>query len=67
VAGNPTGAGDAVTAGLVHGLVLGRPWPERLRHAAALGTAAVASPVAGEFSLADYARVLAKVTVEGSQ
>ena len=44
VAGNPTGAGDAVVAGLAHGLVLGRPWPERLRHAAALGTAAVAAP-----------------------
>ena len=66
VAGNPTGAGDAVTAGLVHGLVLGRPWPDRLRHAVALGTAAVASPVAGEFSLADYARVLTEVTVEAS-
>ena len=33
VRGNPTGAGDAVAAGLVHGLVLGRPWEERLRHA----------------------------------
>ena len=67
VAGNPTGAGDAVTAGLAHGLLLGRPWPERLRHAVALGTAAVASPVAGEFSLADYARMLTEVTVEASQ
>ncbi len=28
-AGNPTGAGDAVAAGLVQGLVLGRPWEER--------------------------------------
>jgi 1-phosphofructokinase family hexose kinase len=63
VRGNPTGAGDAVTAGLVHGLVLGRPWEERLRHAVALGTASAAAPVAGEFSQADYAEVLAGVRV----
>jgi tagatose 6-phosphate kinase len=63
VAGNATGAGDAVTAGLVQGLVLGRPWAERLRHAVALGTAAAAAPVAGEFRAADYASELARVTV----
>ena len=49
VTGNATGAGDAVTAALAHGLVLGRPWDERLRHAVALGAATVAAPVAGEF------------------
>jgi tagatose 6-phosphate kinase len=63
VAGNATGAGDAVAAGLVHGLVLGRPWDERLRHAVALGTATAASPVAGEFSHAGYLGALAAVTV----
>jgi tagatose 6-phosphate kinase len=63
VRGNPTGAGDAVAAGLVHGLVQGRPWEERLRHAVALGTAAAAAPVAGEFSQADYAEALAGVRV----
>lgn len=63
VAGNATGAGDAVAAGLVHGLVLGRPWDERLRHAVALGTAAAAAPVAGEFSHADYTSVLGTVAV----
>jgi tagatose 6-phosphate kinase len=63
VAGNPTGAGDAVVAGLAHGLALGSPWPERLRHAAALGTAAVAAPAAGQFDPADYARALAGVSV----
>jgi tagatose 6-phosphate kinase len=63
VAGNATGAGDAVAAALAHGLVLGRPWDERLRHAAALGAATVAAPVAGEFSDADYARELSTVTV----
>ncbi|MGD0701359.1 MAG: hexose kinase [Trebonia sp.] len=63
VAGNATGAGDAVAAALAHGLVLGRPWDERLRHAAALGAATVAAPVAGEFSVVDYARALSTVTV----
>jgi tagatose 6-phosphate kinase len=63
VAGNPTGAGDAVTAGLAHGLVLGQPWAERLRHAVALGTASAAAPVAGEFSHDEYLHVLAGVTV----
>lgn len=63
VAGNPTGAGDAVTAALAHGLVLGRPWDERLRHAVAAGTAAAMAPVAGEFSLADYTRLLPAVTI----
>jgi fructose-1-phosphate kinase PfkB-like protein len=52
-----------VAAGLVHGLVLGRSWEERLRHAAALGTAVAASPVAGEFSHADYSAALAGVRV----
>jgi len=54
IAGNATGAGDAVIAALAHGLLLGRPWPERLAHAAALGAATVAAPVAGEFSHAAY-------------
>ncbi len=63
VAGNPTGAGDAVVAGLAHGLALGTPWPERLRQATALGTAAVAAPAAGQFDPADYARALAGVSV----
>ena len=63
VAGNATGAGDAAAAGLAHGLALGHPWDERLRHAVALGTAAALAPVAGEFSPADYATVRAGVTV----
>jgi tagatose 6-phosphate kinase len=64
VRGNPTGAGDAVAAGLAHGLVLGRPWDERLRHSVALGAASVAAPVAGGFSHADYAKALDAVTVK---
>jgi 1-phosphofructokinase family hexose kinase len=64
VPGNATGAGDAVAAALVHGLVLGRPWDERLRHAAALGAATAAAPVAGEFRRQDYLGALSAVTVE---
>ncbi|HEY0716264.1 MAG TPA: PfkB family carbohydrate kinase, partial [Streptosporangiaceae bacterium] len=60
---NPTGAGDAVVAGLTLGLVTGQPWPDRLRDAAALGTAAVLAPVAGEFGPGDYRRVRAQVSV----
>ncbi len=64
LAGNATGAGDAVTAALAHGLVLARPWDERLRHAVALGTAAVAAPAAGEFSDSEYHAELADVKVQ---
>jgi tagatose 6-phosphate kinase len=67
MAGNATGAGDAVVAALAHGLVLGRPWDDRLRHAAALGAAAVAAPVAGEFSQADYASALRAVAVHRNE
>src|SRR6185437_1010874 len=41
VDGNPTGAGDAVVAGLADGLVRGTGWPETLRHAVGLGAATV--------------------------
>jgi tagatose 6-phosphate kinase len=64
VTGNATGAGDAVAAALAHGLLLGRPWDERLRHAAALGAATAAAPVAGEFRRQDYLGALTAVTVE---
>jgi 1-phosphofructokinase family hexose kinase len=60
-AGNPTGAGDAVVAGLALGLSLGRRWEERLRSCAALGAAAVAAPAAGDISLDDYRRELDRV------
>ena len=64
VAGNATGAGDAVAAALAHGIVLGRPWHERLRHAAALGAATAAAPVAGEFRQQDYLGALRAVAVD---
>ncbi|HEY2576213.1 MAG TPA: hexose kinase [Streptosporangiaceae bacterium] len=60
---NATGAGDAVVAGLVWRMVAGDTWPERLRHAVALGSAAAAAPAAGEFSHGEYERVLAEVRV----
>ena len=60
---NPTGAGDAVVAGLTLGLVTGQPWPDRLRDAAALGTAAALAPVAGEFDPDEYTRLRSKVMV----
>ncbi len=63
VAGNPTGAGDAVVAALAHGLVRQQDWPDRLRHAAALGAASVAAPAAGEFHPDTYQRQLAEVKV----
>jgi tagatose 6-phosphate kinase len=64
VAGNPTGAGDAAAAGLAYGLVHGYPWAACLAHAAALGAAAVAAPVAGQVSLAGYERALGDVEVQ---
>lgn len=64
VIGNPTGAGDAVAAGLAYGLAHGCPWASSLSHAAALGAAAVAAPVAGQIALADYERALADVEVK---
>lgn len=63
VTGNPTGAGDAVVAALADGLVRGREWPDVLRHGAAAGTAAASAPVAGEFSLAEYERLVPAVSV----
>ncbi|NUS04997.1 MAG: 1-phosphofructokinase, partial [Nonomuraea sp.] len=63
VAGNPTGAGDSLVAGLALGLVEGSPWPERLRRAAALGAAAVAAPVAGDFDGDVYADIHPQIIV----
>jgi tagatose 6-phosphate kinase len=65
VAGNPTGAGDAVVAALADGLVRQQDWPARLRHATALGAASVAAPAAGEFHPDIYQQHLADVRVTG--
>ncbi len=66
VPGNPTGAGDAVVAGLADSLVRGQDWPATLRHAAALGSATAAAPVAGSFGWADYERLVTTVHVIGA-
>jgi tagatose 6-phosphate kinase len=63
VAGNPTGAGDSVTAALARGLAAGTPWPELVADAACLGAAAVVTPVGGEVDLATYHRLSGTVTV----
>lgn len=47
VTGNPTGAGDAFTAGLAASTAEGVGWPTRLRRASAWAAAAVAMPTAG--------------------
>jgi tagatose 6-phosphate kinase len=48
VSGNPTGAGDAATAGLVSALAAGASARAALRRAAVVGAAAVLSPTAGD-------------------
>ncbi len=63
VVGSPVGAGDAVVAAMVHGELLGRPWPEMLRTAAAMSAAAVRKPVAGVLDSCDAAELCAGVEV----
>ncbi|OAN27288.1 hypothetical protein A4X17_08485 [Plantibacter sp. H53] len=58
VSGNPTGAGDAATAGLVAALRAGATLPEALRTAAAAGAAAVLEPIAGAIDLAAFHRFI---------
>jgi tagatose 6-phosphate kinase len=64
VRGNPTGAGDALTAGIARGLANGGPWHELLADATALAAAAVAVGHAGEFDDAVRQRVRAHIDVE---
>ncbi|GAA2239283.1 1-phosphofructokinase family hexose kinase [Streptomyces indiaensis] len=65
VRGNPTGAGDAVVAGLLSASVEHLPWPDRLARAIALSAATVLTPVAGEFDREAYEELLERVTVSG--
>lgn len=53
--GNPTGAGDALVAGLARGLASGAPLPDVLADAVALSAAAVLHPVAGDVDPRDVA------------
>ncbi len=61
--GNPTGAGDAVVAGLLSAWTDHLPWPARLTRAIALSTATVLAPAAGEFDRGTYEELLGLVTV----
>lgn len=61
VTGNPTGAGDAATAGLVFALSTGLNPPAALPTAAVVGAAAVMSPVAGEIRLKDLPTLAARL------
>ncbi|WP_030317991.1 1-phosphofructokinase family hexose kinase [Streptomyces sp. NRRL B-3229] len=65
VHGNPTGAGDAVVAGLLSALVENLPWPDRLTRATALSAATVMTDTAGDFDQAAYEGLLERVTVTG--
>lgn len=66
VAGNPTGAGDALTAALATALAAGPgvDWPQALRTAVSWSAAAVQAPVAGEVDPADVERFAAGVRVQ---
>ncbi|HEY2671187.1 MAG TPA: 1-phosphofructokinase family hexose kinase [Rugosimonospora sp.] len=64
VTGNPTGAGDALSAGLARGLARGAAWPLVLADALALAAAAVAAPVAGQVELSLYRELAELSTVE---
>lgn len=61
--GNPTGAGDSASAGLLSALVEGLPWPDRLTRAVALSAATVLAPTAGEFDRRAYEELLPAITV----
>ncbi|MEV1020451.1 1-phosphofructokinase family hexose kinase [Streptomyces sp. NPDC050264] len=63
LAGNPTGAGDSAVAGLLSGYVEHLPWPQRLARAVALSAATVVAPVAGEFDVPTYERLVREVNV----
>jgi tagatose 6-phosphate kinase len=64
--GNPTGAGDALVAGLARGLRGGTNFEQLLGDAVGLAAAAVLSPHAGEVDPAVYAEQRAGVRVEAT-
>ncbi|WP_433729892.1 1-phosphofructokinase family hexose kinase [Actinoplanes sp. CA-051413] len=66
LAGNPTGAGDAVVAALARGLRDRTPWPHLLADAIALSAAAVAAPLAGRIDEDTYRRLLPAVRVSAA-
>lgn len=59
ISGQPTGAGDAATAGLLLGISAAEDWPTSMRRAAAFGAASLLRPVAGEIDRKAAARFFA--------
>lgn len=64
VSGNPTGAGDAAAAGIALALSRGSDILTAICDGVALGTSAVAMPVAGLVDLELFHQVRAQVTAE---
>lgn len=64
IEGNPTGAGDALTAALAAGLARGEDWPTTLARGVAISAAAVTVPLAGETDLAYAQGLIAEIEVE---
>lgn len=62
--GNPTGAGDALVAGLARGLASRRALPDMLAESVALSAAAVLAPCAGEVDPVEVDRQRAGVSIE---
>lgn len=67
VVGNPTGAGDALTAALAAGLHQGQPWPDILRTGIGWAAGAVAAECAGEIDEAVASQIGAEVVLEESR
>ncbi len=64
VAGNPTGAGDSMTAGLAAALHRGQLPLEGITEPLALGAATVAAPMAGQFDQGEYEAQLHAIHLE---
>jgi len=64
LSGNPTGAGDALTAALAMGLAEGRDLPATLAEAVCLAGAAVVSPAAGDIDPVTYRALRMTCAVE---
>ena len=65
LAGNPTGGGDALAAGLAAGIAAGAPAEALLRRAVALAASAVTLPHAGEVDRALAEQLCPRVLVTG--
>lgn len=64
LSGNPTGAGDAMVAGLAAGLASELSLEQLLRQASALGAAAVLEEIAGQIELSKFQELLPQIKIE---